>query len=118
MKDLRLVLNELQALSDVALRLDQILFDEHRADQLVNVSVLVKLLELLRDGERPKFNEKEKSGAEETAHAERLASDNPTSRCGESGHTFSTMSFSLYCWTNCWRLLMLRLRSSGDGNER
>ena len=83
MKDLRLVLNELQALSDVALRLDQILFDEHRADQLVNVSVLVKLLELLRDGHRPNFNEKGKSEAEESAHAERLASDNPTSRGGK-----------------------------------
>lgn len=28
------------------------------------------------------------------------------------------MSFSLYCWTNCWRLLKLRLRSSGVGNEK
>ena len=65
MKDLRLVLNELQALSDVALRLDQILFDEHGADQLVNVRVLVKLLELLRDGHRPNSNEKGKSEAEE-----------------------------------------------------
>lgn len=83
MKDLRLVLNELQALSDVALRLDQILFDEHGADQLVNVRVLVKLLELLRDGHRPNFNEKGKSEAEESAHAERLASDNPTSRGGK-----------------------------------
>jgi len=82
-KDLRLVLNELQALSDVALRLDQILFDEHGADQLVNVRVLVKLLELLRDGHRPNFNEKGKSEAEESAHAERLASDNPTSRGGK-----------------------------------
>ena len=25
--------------------------------------------------------------------------------------TLSTMLFSLYCWTNCWRLPMLRLRS-------
>lgn len=43
-------------------------------------------------------------------------------RSGEAGRvrTFSTMSFSWCCCTNCWRLLMLRLRSveGGDGGKR
>jgi hypothetical protein len=41
-------LDELEALADVALRLHQVLLDEHRTDELEHVRVLVEFLELLR----------------------------------------------------------------------
>jgi hypothetical protein len=47
-EDARLVLDELEALADVALRLHQVLLDEHRTDELEHVRVLVEFLELLR----------------------------------------------------------------------
>jgi hypothetical protein len=47
-EDARLVLDELEALADVALRLHQVLLDQHRADELVHVGVILQSLQLLR----------------------------------------------------------------------